>query len=230
MEYRQPCDNPRGADEADLCAQWKAARAAEDAALWTKIGTVLSAISVLGIVGALALTVQSNTIAGSAARIDRRPWISVTGIELVEPAIRIAIPGFEDRIAVAFEAVPHNSGKTPAANLLPQVIAGQPGDPRSQIDRIIKHLRGQVGSADTGQGYTVAPDFSHTDTATYYMPFDDAGPIFFLEAVVVCAYRENGGAEIFETVQTFHMIADHLGRPPEPREFRITKVAPAIMH
>lgn len=38
LEHRFPCDNPIGHDESALCAQWRAATAAEHSALWAKWG------------------------------------------------------------------------------------------------------------------------------------------------------------------------------------------------
>ena len=54
FEYRAPCDNPEGHEESDLCAQWKAANAAEDGALWTKLGFWV------GVIGSVLLLWQIN--------------------------------------------------------------------------------------------------------------------------------------------------------------------------
>lgn len=41
-----PCHNPESQTESDLCAQWRAAKAAEKSADWTLFGVVASAIGI----------------------------------------------------------------------------------------------------------------------------------------------------------------------------------------
>lgn len=42
--YRTPCDDPKGQTESDLCAQWRAANAAEDSAFWTEWGFWIASV------------------------------------------------------------------------------------------------------------------------------------------------------------------------------------------
>ena len=104
LEYRKPCHKPKGQDESDLCAQWKAARAAELGALWTERGFWLSAISAIGIGAALLLTIDSNKIARSVGEAQTRAYLSI-----IDPKVRILSNGvpWVDIVVV-------NSGQSPA--------------------------------------------------------------------------------------------------------------------
>lgn len=77
VEYRRPCRDPKGNSESELCAQWKAARAAETGALWTERAFWVGIIGAIGIIAALLLTVDSNSIARDTARRQLRAYVSV---------------------------------------------------------------------------------------------------------------------------------------------------------
>lgn len=92
IEYRQPCKNLEGQDEADLCAQWKAARAAELSALWAErtfwLGTISLIITGLGTAFLLRTIKQgelglerarsANEIARETLINEKRAWIKVS--------------------------------------------------------------------------------------------------------------------------------------------------------
>lgn len=87
QEYRSPCSNPKGRDESDLCAQWRAANAGEDSAFWAKWGFWIGLGGMIGLFWTLYYTRkavedtglatdamrQSNAIAENA----QRPWIDI---------------------------------------------------------------------------------------------------------------------------------------------------------
>jgi hypothetical protein len=56
FEYRTVCENPRSLDESNLCAQWSAAKAAEDNALWAKWSLFVGLFSTIGLFSTLFLT------------------------------------------------------------------------------------------------------------------------------------------------------------------------------
>ena len=66
-EYRQPCNKPQREDESDLCAQWKAARAAERGSLWTQIGVIVSTIGIMGLGATIFLTLRATEAAQRSA-------------------------------------------------------------------------------------------------------------------------------------------------------------------
>lgn len=85
-QNRTPCVNPKSETESDLCAQWRAARAAEKAADWTLWGVIASIIGIACLLWQIILTrkavedtghattamVEANKIAKNA----KRPWIT----------------------------------------------------------------------------------------------------------------------------------------------------------
>ncbi|WP_340316794.1 hypothetical protein [Rhizorhabdus argentea] len=68
-EYREPCHEPKGQDESDLCAQWKAARAAEAGALWTERSFWAGLFGVVGLIATLHYT-RKAVLAAEAATKD----------------------------------------------------------------------------------------------------------------------------------------------------------------
>lgn len=74
---RPPCGTRQYERPDDLCAQWKAADAAADAAWWTVIGSVISAAGLAGVLFALFLAFQSNRIARDSAERQLRAYLSV---------------------------------------------------------------------------------------------------------------------------------------------------------
>jgi hypothetical protein len=86
-QYRTPCENPKGAGESDLCAQWRAANAAEESALWTKLGFWTALFGIIGLYWQIVLTRKAVGDTGKAteamveankiAHLGVRPWLRV---------------------------------------------------------------------------------------------------------------------------------------------------------
>ena len=68
LQFRAPCDNPKGQGESDLCAQWRAAKAAENSAFWAKWSFWAAVFGVLG----LAVTLWFNLEAWMQAASSRK--------------------------------------------------------------------------------------------------------------------------------------------------------------
>lgn len=68
LENREPCREPKGRDESDLCAQWKAARAAEDGALWAKWSFWIGLGGLLGLFSTLYYTREAVNAAREATK------------------------------------------------------------------------------------------------------------------------------------------------------------------
>lgn len=94
----RPCNPGDDQRDSDLCAQWKAADAADNAALF-------GGISIIGIAIAIGLTLQSNGIARDTARRQLRAYINVKDGEMKRR------PG---GFLLFVELV--NAGQTPAYN------------------------------------------------------------------------------------------------------------------
>ena len=112
-QEHQPCGPRQYQSKDDLCAQWKAADAAADAAGWAKLGIWFSGISLLAVVGAILLTIESNKIARAAANRGLRAYL---GIEKVHP-----IPHAEGMVG---KIDVKNYGQTPAYDVVVNLKAG----------------------------------------------------------------------------------------------------------
>lgn len=88
LQYRAPCDQPKGQSESDLCAQWRAANAAEDSAFWAQWGFWIAVIGSSLLLWQIILTrkaVEDTSEATDAMReanriaFDaQRPWVSIS--------------------------------------------------------------------------------------------------------------------------------------------------------
>jgi hypothetical protein len=111
---KHPCQPGQDNRESDLCAQWKAADAADRAAWWSRYSGALSLIGLIGVAGALLLTVQSNRIAARTSRLQLRPYVLP-----IKPRIsRVTERRGEDEVerwAIKFRI--RNGGVTPARNV-----------------------------------------------------------------------------------------------------------------
>lgn len=121
-EYYRPCEQNGQDHNSDLCAQWKAADAARDAADWTKWGFWAGLAGVIGLLWTLYYT-RGAVVASAAAleharkvsRADLRPWLLHSGFEVVRfkngrsPDGQIAY-GLLARMQLI------NTGKSPATN------------------------------------------------------------------------------------------------------------------
>ena len=111
---KRPCAQPHGHDESDLCAQWRAAKAAERAALWGLVQMVLSGFGVVGLAVTLWYNRHALRIAQDANSETRRIGEAQTRCYLYikEATIRVSKYGFT---LASIKVV--NSGQSPAINL-----------------------------------------------------------------------------------------------------------------
>lgn len=87
FRYRRPCEKPEGKDESDLCAQWRAAEAGENSALWTQRSVWVSIIGSIFLLWQISLTRKAlaDTARATAAMIEQnriaeaaqRAWITI---------------------------------------------------------------------------------------------------------------------------------------------------------
>lgn len=119
-----PCGPRQYQAKDDLCAQWKAADSAGDAALWAMVGTMVAAIGTYGLYRQIGLTrqavedtdratkamLEANRIAEAA----QRPWVAISA-EVV--GIQVRENGYVLFVDVTFE----NIGQSVAHGFWPQV-------------------------------------------------------------------------------------------------------------
>lgn len=119
---RVPCDNPSNETESDLCAQWRAAKAAEKAADWTLYGVFASCIGITLLLWQLMLTRRAVEDTGEATEAMReqnriseraqRAWMAHT--EISHNFVIDASMGREIPAGVEFQSQWINTGNTPA--------------------------------------------------------------------------------------------------------------------
>jgi hypothetical protein len=80
-QYREPCVEPKGREDSDLCAQWKSVGAAESSTYWAKFAALIGMFSALGIVVALGLTVYANWIARRIGEAQVRCYLSAKDVK-----------------------------------------------------------------------------------------------------------------------------------------------------
>ncbi len=116
MPYPERCYGNRNHDIADLCAQWRAAVAAEKAsetAYWSNwiasAGALLSFVSIVLVVIALGHTRKANEI----TRNGQRAWMT-DAVPIKTEAINSSFAGMLYTDAVGFNHAWENTGPTPA--------------------------------------------------------------------------------------------------------------------
>jgi hypothetical protein len=172
FQYRSPCENPKGHDESDLCAQWKAANAAQDSALWTKWGFWIGVIGSALLLWQIILTrkaVEDTTKATHAmerqnelTQIAQRPWI-----KLVASVSKIEVDIDEIILCVAVEAI--NIGKSVALDVGLHVNVVRD---HTISDRILEMTRKQAAERD-GQGIPIVPGDKQTQWAEVHTTIDE---------------------------------------------------------
>lgn len=79
---RMPCRDTTGHDESDLCAQWRAARAAETSAAWAEWASVGGIVSTVAVLIALYMTLDANRIARDTAARQLRAYVSIGTVKI----------------------------------------------------------------------------------------------------------------------------------------------------
>lgn len=119
--YRSPCLEPRGKDESELCAQWRAAAASEQSAFWAMCGVVVTLLGTVGLLvtilqgrRVLRQSLEANEISQNIGEAQARAYLSAPKLDFhVDRAPRDhkEFPKFELDLHL------HNSGQTPAVNV-----------------------------------------------------------------------------------------------------------------
>lgn len=104
-KYEAQCNPANEKRDSDLCAQWKAADAATDAARWTYIGNWIGGLSGLLVLIALGFAFEANQIARETAKQQLRAYVTVTDLITI---------GSEAEKPFQFAVGWKNAGATPA--------------------------------------------------------------------------------------------------------------------
>lgn len=115
-----PCGQDQYQTNDDLCAQWKAADAASDAAWWAMVATFVTALGTIGLFWQIKLTREAvqdtgeateamreaNKIARDNSHLELRAYLSVQSVTLSDDLRR------DNSLTIALEI--KNAGQTPA--------------------------------------------------------------------------------------------------------------------
>lgn len=129
-ELHRPCNEGEEARNSDLCAQWKAADAARDAADWTFWGVIVGIVGTVGLIWTLyytrkaVLAAEKGTKDAEAAlahvrqvaRAELRPWLTYNGFDC-HPFTNGYIGEVRFPYGLAARVNFINAGKTPAAKV-----------------------------------------------------------------------------------------------------------------
>jgi len=119
---KNACYSAKDHDTADLCAQWRAAIAAEkaadaarDAVNWTIVGVFLSSFGLLALLVTIHQGREGLEVARSIGQAQTRAYVSIT-----------ALKGNHVAKGLVFQTIVHNSGQSPAlsAQLMLEIVAG----------------------------------------------------------------------------------------------------------
>lgn len=91
FQYRSPCDEPKGQNESDLCAQWRAAMAGENSAFWAMWGFWIGAIGSSLLLWQIKLTSKAVKDTGDATKA-----MQETNYPIFRPRLEIKRVHIED--------------------------------------------------------------------------------------------------------------------------------------
>lgn len=107
-----PCQEPQGSSESELCAQWRAASAAESGALWALVQMILSAAGLVGLLVSLRFTRDALSVARHANEQSQR-----IGEAQTQAYLSISnLQGQHYTHGLALQLTAKNSGQSPALN------------------------------------------------------------------------------------------------------------------
>lgn len=120
--YKDPCEVGQDNRRSDLCAQWKAADAAEQSAFWTRIGVIVGGLTLFaaGAAAKFARDAALHTETGANAAKDALDHAKTTS-KLELRAYLTVVPDGINQLIGTTEALGHvllqNVGKLPARNV-----------------------------------------------------------------------------------------------------------------
>lgn len=85
--YRAICEKPKDRDYADLCQQWRVAEAAIEQSYWAQPQFIASALTVLGLVVTIVVSIRATNAAIKAAEATQEAATAAIGSELPNFAI-----------------------------------------------------------------------------------------------------------------------------------------------
>ncbi|MCW1432428.1 hypothetical protein [Novosphingobium sp. JCM 18896] len=217
-----PCENPSSKEESDLCAQWRAAKAAEDGAAWTRWGVIVGILGSALLLWQIVLTRravedtgyatdamrEANRIAAQALNTSQRPWVALDGAQFIKGTVfRSARDPHRNpidpinRVNINFSLTLENLGNVPAldvkifCSLLPRNT--YPGDfsPPDQTRADWTYIDAIIPQKDDTRHYEVKGIVQ-----------DELWGDWRFWLIVYCAYVSPATGESLETVRHWRIM------------------------
>jgi hypothetical protein len=148
----QPCGPTRYQSNEDLCAQWKAADSAAEAAHWARWQTFLSAMGVLGLLASLYYTRQAVMVAESATKdADDALIIAARNADSAADHVKIAERTAEKQLRAYVNIIAMSFTRLPDGNLAYQVQYTNTGQTPAKNMRVITRLISSIDSEAKGK-------------------------------------------------------------------------------
>lgn len=230
---RTPCHNPQSESESDLCAQWRAAKAAEKSADWTLYGVIANAIGISFLLWQIILTRKAVKDTGDAtkamfeaneiARSSSRAWVFPEQIKVDVELTNIGLhEGGEAQVVIRFNM--RNSGGFPATNVMARVLVEVEAD---EYLRWLETDTRQVGYLEAGQGFDIPPGQHISEESMCIIPSKRVcvgGSLNLLSGTILISYRISRTKKVHNTVQGFLLTGG-----PSPNDRILRMRAPAYM-
>lgn len=220
VQKHTPCENPESRDESDLCAQWRAANAAEESATWARIGFFAGLLGLVGLYWQVVLTrraVEDTSEATEAMReaneiagLGARPWLAF--VELKIAWIRFQRVGTNWSVSASVQVFIENTGGTPAKDVKILCHIAEYNN-FARAHEYIKFIAEMHTSRQNGFSKgIVAPggranfEYSPQSGIDPFADRDgseakDAWPAIVLSVI----YKTVSGSEVLQTVQVFRL-------------------------
>lgn len=203
LEYRTPCKSPKGKDESDLCAQWRAADAAEQSALWAQWGFWVALAGIIGLYWQVVLTRRAVEDTGEAtnemreanriAAASDRPWLNIIAELTPDQPVNWVMDNGRGACVITVTFSVEHFGNAPAVNV---DMIGAIVDGSDQVSDRIESFKRRAAFGD--RRFLATTIFPHGDNPeplpigiNFTPKTDGTGKNVILPYLIACATYTN---------------------------------------
>ena len=247
-QHQTPCQNEQGRDESDLCAQWRAANAAEESATWTRWGFFAGIVGMFGLYWQIFLTREAVKETGAATDAmiasnaitlaGQRPWISIDA-QLNDIKSTLVVVSFD--CTVDF----HNTGEMIAEDVT-TVIDVMALDPETSFESIRLWFERHRKAVKSRQSSMIPDELFQSQINAgknlQFMPWQDGTPKFCQVFILgFVAYRISGEEEWRFTARSFvigskggkfmdryHFTLDNVSSSTSEEDLQVRRYGPSF--
>lgn len=228
----RPCQKTKNETQSDLCAQWRAAAAAERSALWTLFGLIVGLLGSGLLIWQIKMTrdaIEGNTQAlavmreaNRLAQLDQRPWVQV-GVAVRHTVAR------ETDVEIGLRVTLKNTGRDVARNVSIRKDCENLSNETTNAKAL--SLFKQEGSRGEFH-YVIQPGDSHEIDINVGLP-KELGPLGFVPVIMIhCTYEWSGGFAQNSCCYAAIVKGLWVGRSPlgKTPECHLKKIVPIIVN